>query len=219
MRNLSALQTAQFKRPSTTLCWAWRMTRKDGRRLGFTDHDIDLNFGGLTYEAKSGFDAGALEQDIGFSVNTARADGLFSSDAITPEDLRSGLYDGADVDLFRVDWTDTSSALHVAHWMLGDVALSEVGFEAELIGRAAKLDRSTGRVFSRRCDAELGDNRCGLNLADFPNGTICPRTFQACREQFDNVENFRGFPYLLGDDALARGPQTGETLDGGSRYS
>jgi hypothetical protein len=219
MRNLSAAQNQQFRGPSTQLCWAWRLVRKDGRRLGFTNHDTDISFGGLKYEAKAGFDAGALEQDIGFSVNSARADGLFSSDLITPQDLRAGLYDGADIDLFRLDWRDASSALHVAHWTLGDVTLGAAGFEAELIGRTAKLDRSTGRVFSRYCDAELGDRRCGLNLADFPNGTTCPRSFQACREQFNNTHNFRGFPYLLGDDALARGPQTGETLDGGSRYS
>lgn len=219
MRDLSINQRQKFLKNSTTLCWAWRLTRKDGQRLGFTDHDVDIQFGGLTYEAKSGFDAGALEQDIGFSVNSARADGLFSSEAIRAEDLRQGLYDGADVDLYRVDWQDTSETLHMAHWMLGDVTLGEAGFEAELVGRTAKLDRSTGRVFSRHCDAELGDRRCGLNLADFPQGTICPRTFSACRDQFNNTANFRGFPYLLGDDALARGPQTGETLDGGSRYS
>jgi len=219
MRELSINQRQKFLSGATTLCWAWRLTRKDGIRLGFTDHDVDIQFGGLNYEAQSGFDAGALEQDIGFSVNTARIDGLFSSESLRSEDLRAGLYDGANVDLFRLDWQAPDNALHMAHWMLGDVTLSEAGFEAELIGRAAKLDRSTGRVFSRHCDAELGDDRCGLDLAGFPEGTICPRTFQACRDQFNNVQNFRGFPYLLGDDALARGPQRGEVLDGGSRYS
>ncbi len=218
MRKLTAQQDAEFRSTVSTLCWAWRLIRKDGVRLGFTDHDEDIAFGGLRYEAKSGFDAGSLEQDIGFSVNSARADGLFSSEAITPQDLRAGLYDGASVDLFRVNWQNPSSALHIANWTLGDVSFGEVGFEAELIGRTAKLDRSTGRVFSRRCDAEFGDSRCGVNLAAFPNGSTCPRTVQACRNQFDNFKNFRGFPYLLGDDALSRGPQTGEVLDGGSRY-
>lgn len=219
MRSLSAQQKIDFYSGVTTLCWAWRLTRKDGKRLGFTDHDMDISFGGQNYESKSGFDAGALEQDIGFSVNSARADSLFSSEAIRAEDLRAGLYDGASVDLYRVNWRDPSTALHVANWTLGDVTLTETGFETELIGRTAKLDRSTGRVFSRHCDAELGDNRCGLNLASFPPGTTCPRTFDACQNRFDNAENFRGFPYLLGDDALTRGPQTGQVLDGGSRYS
>ena len=90
-------------------------------------------------------------------------------------------------------------------------------FEVEMIGRTAQLDRTTGRVFSGYCDAEFGDIRCGLNVEDFPEGTVCQRTYAAC-EGFANKLNFRGFPYLLGDDALTRGPQEGELLDGGSRY-
>ena len=218
MRDLSPAQKQAFSAEATSLCWAWRITRKDGVILGFTDHDSDLEIENITYEARSSFDAGALEQDIGFSINSAQVTSLFLSDAITDTDLRSGLYDGADVDLFRVDWRDVSTALHTAHWMFGDVQLGSSGFEVELIGRTAKLDRATGRVFSRHCDAELGDARCGLNRADFPEGTVCPRTFMACQGQFDNVRNFRGFPYIIGDDALTQGPQTGVVLDGGSRY-
>ena len=219
MRNLSAAQIEAFAGTCTSLCWAWRVSRKDGVVMGFTDHDRNLEINNVIYEARTGFDAGSLEQDIGFSVNSAQANSVFSSDAITEADLQAGLYDGADVDQFRVNWRDPSVFLHAAHWMFGDVQLSPSGFEVELIGRTAKLDRATGRVFSRHCDADLGDARCGLNLADFPDGTICPRTFAACQNQFDNVRNFRGFPYLLGDDALSRNPQSGENLDGGSRYS
>ena len=219
MRSLTAVQSQAFGSTTTSLCWAWRVTRKDGKVMGFTDHDSYFTINNITYEARSGFDAGALEQDIGLSINSAHVQSFFSSEAITEPDLRAGLYDGADVDLFRVDWTNLSSVLHIAHWMFGDVQFSAAGFEVELIGRTAKLDRSTGRVFSRHCDAELGDNRCGVNLSDFTPNTVCPRTLSACREQFNNVRNFRGFPYLLGDDALSRGPLTGEDLDGGSRYS
>jgi len=204
MRNLSAAQIESFSSDCTSLCWAWRITRRDGVVMGFTDHDSDLLIDNITYEARTGFDAGSLEQDIGFSVNSAQANSVFSSDAITESDLRAGLYDGADVDQFRIDWRDRSVFLHAAHWMFGDVRFTESGFEVELIGRTAKLDRATGRVFSRHCDADLGDARCGLNLADFPEGTICPRTFAACQNQFDK---------------LSRNPQSGENLDGGSRYS
>lgn len=91
-------------------------------------------------------------------------------------------------------------------------------FEAEWTGEAAKLNRSFGRVYSKICDAEFGDERCGLNAADFPDGTSCPRSLEACREQFDNVMNYRGFPYLLGDDALQAAPQITERRDGSSRY-
>lgn len=218
MRELSAEQKQSLASHSTTLCWAWRLQRKDGFILGFTDHDRPIIIDDLTYEPRNGFDAGVIDQDIGFSINSAQVNSVFSSDAITEDDLRGGLYDGAKIDLFRVDWDSPTKPIHMSHWIFGDVQFGASGFEVELIGRASKLDRSTGRVFSRHCDAEFGDGRCQLNRDDFPSGTVCPRTLSACREQFNNVLNFRGFPYLLGDDALTRNPQVGEVLDGGSRF-
>jgi len=53
---------------------------------------------------------------------------------------------------------------------------------------------------------------------NFPSGTVCPRSFSACRDRFNNALNFRGFPYLLGDDALTAAPRESEIRDGGSRY-
>ncbi|MEO0880709.1 MAG: phage BR0599 family protein, partial [Pseudomonadota bacterium] len=40
------------------------------------------------------------------------------------------------------------------------------GFEAELLSLSADLQRPIGRVIQRRCDAELGDARCGVDIAD-----------------------------------------------------
>jgi len=60
--------------------------------------------------------------------------------------------------------------------------------------------------------------RMGLNADNFPSGTVCPRSFSACRDRFNNALNFRGFPYLLGDDALTAAPRESEIRDGGSRY-
>jgi len=123
---------------ATTTCYCWTITRKDGVKLGFTDHDRDL---------------------------------------------------------------------------IGD------RFTVELSGQGAQLSRTQGRVFSRMCDARLGDARCGLSIDDFPSHTQCPRTFTACRDIFGNSVNFRGFPYLIGDDAMQSGPDGSPALDGGSRYA
>ena len=39
----------------TTLCWCWKITKTDNTVLGFTNHDRDLTFGSVTYEASTGF--------------------------------------------------------------------------------------------------------------------------------------------------------------------
>ena len=132
--------------------------------------------------------------------------------------FRQAGLDGARIESFRVNWTNTAEYVPMASGYVGDIRQQGGVYEAEWLGEASRLERSTGRVFARLCDAEFGDARCGLDPDDFPEGTACPRTFDACG-QFGNRINFRGFPYLLGDDALIAAPQEGEVRDGGSRYS
>lgn len=134
MHELTIKQKQSLEPHATTLCWAWRLIRKDGFLIGFTDHDMAIEIDGLIYAPHNGFDAGVVEQDIGFSINSAHVNSVFSSDAITEDDLRAGRYDGAEVDLFRVDWTQPSEPIHVSHWIFGDVQFGRDGFEVELIG-------------------------------------------------------------------------------------
>jgi uncharacterized phage protein (TIGR02218 family) len=54
--------------------------------------------------------------------------------------------------------------VHVFAGRLGDVRRGEGGFAAELRGLQAACDAPFGRVFSRFCDADVGDARCGVNL-------------------------------------------------------
>ncbi len=46
----------------------------------------------------------------------------------------------------------------------------------------------------------------------------CDKQFATCKAKFGNAVNFRGFPYMPGNDAVLSYPATGQTLDGGSRY-
>lgn len=39
---------------ATTLAWCWKVTRRDGMVLGFTEHDRALNFDGTTIGHRRG---------------------------------------------------------------------------------------------------------------------------------------------------------------------
>ena len=93
---------------ATTLARAYELRRKDGLVQGFTDHDRDLSFGGVTYRADTGLTAKALQQATGLSVDNTEAFGALRSDAITEEDILAGRYDGAEVVASLVNWTDVS---------------------------------------------------------------------------------------------------------------
>ena len=202
----------------TTLCHIWKLTRTDGQVLGFTDHDEALDIDGITYLALSGMSGGDADSSLGFSIDNSHVQSVFSDERITADDINAGLYESAELICAIINWQDVSQRLTLTRGQLGEIVQKGEGFTAEWIGEGAKLDRSQGRVFSRLCDANFGDARCGLNAADFLEGTVCPRSFAACKDRFQNILNFRGFPYLIGDDALTAAPLESGIRDGGSRY-
>jgi len=148
----------------TTLAWAWVLTRRDGRRFGFTDHDHPLPLAGLVCAPDSGFAAGDLRQETGAAPARGAVFGTLTSDHIDDAGLRAGLWDGARLAVYRVDWTAPDLNYQVFTGELGALRQGADGFEAELSGLSARLNRTIGRVYSRRCDAELGDARCTVDL-------------------------------------------------------
>lgn len=218
MLDFSPEFTAHIEREVTTLCWLWRLTRRDGAVLGFTDHDGDLVHDNVIYHAASAFSPADIDTRLGFGIDNSEVQGLLSHDKIRSADVKAGLYDGCAVTIIRANWINPSE--QVIYWRgnFGEITVTDDVLSAELLGESARLERSTGRVFSRQCSAVFGDANCGLDVRGFAPGTICPRTFAACRDQFSNAVNFQGFPYMIGEDASYAGPEDGTHKDGGSRY-
>ncbi|WP_440409804.1 DUF2163 domain-containing protein [Neorhizobium petrolearium] len=167
MRTVPAALAAHLAGEATTTCHCWRVTRRDGVVLGFTDHDRDLGFGGTAFLAASGFSASEAEAAAGLSISADEVSGGFSSAAILEEDLAAGRYDGARVEQFLVNWAapDQHTLLNVRE--IGEVSRAGGEFRAELRSLAHRLSQPQGRVYSRRCDAALGDARCGLDLSSW----------------------------------------------------
>ena len=218
MRELSSDLINSISKPMTTFCTAWKLELKDGRVFGFSSHDRELVIDGVTFSAGSSLTESEAEQRLGFASDNGAIQGVLAASAITGTDISGGALSGATLSRLKVNWKDPSQFVVLSVGELGQVTTRRDHYEIEWLGLSHKLGRSTGRVFSKKCDAKFGDGRCGLDAAQFPDGTVCPKTFEACRVSFNNQLNFRGFPYLLGDDGLYSGPKEGAPKDGGSRY-
>lgn len=151
---------------ATTLCRCWGIFRKDDVFQGFTDHDCDIVFDGLTFAATSGMTPHAIESSTGLSVDNSLAIGVLSNGAINETDLKLGRYDGAGVKIWRVNWADFAARKLDFSGEIGEIRLVGNRFEAELRGQAERLNIPTGRLFQKQCDASLGDGTCGVDLAD-----------------------------------------------------
>lgn len=149
---------------ATTVARCWRVTRKDGVVLGFTDHDRDLVFDGTLFRAGSGLSARAVSQTTGLAVDNTEAAGALSDAAISEADLRAGRFDGASVEAWLVNWSDPSQRLMQFRGAMGEVTQAGGAFQAELRGLTEMLNQPQGHVYQRACSALLGDARCGVDL-------------------------------------------------------
>ena len=163
MRAIDPELQARLDGGATTLCRCWRVRRRDGVELGFTDHDVDLSFGGLTYRASSGMDASAIQAATGLSVDNAQAMGALTAAAVREEDVAAGRYDGAEIWHWLVDWERPELRVLMFRGSFGEIRRADGAFEVELRGLAEALNAPVGRTLMRTCDRALGDGRCGFD--------------------------------------------------------
>lgn len=164
MRSASVSMQAKLDARVSTFCTCWRLARRDGVVMGFTDHDRDLSFNATLFRANSGLTATQVESALGFAPGNSEAAGALQSDGITHGDLLNGAYDGASVEIWLVDWSDAADRVLLDVATIGETRRGEFAFSAELRSSAHYFDQQQGRSFQRACTADLGDARCGFDL-------------------------------------------------------
>lgn len=183
---LDNTQYAYLAAEVQTLAWCWKLVRQDNAFFGFTNHDRNIVYNGITYEAATGFVPTAVDSSGALSVDNLDVEGMLTSDRITEADLVAGKYDYAFVEVFLIDWAVPANApLIVRRGRIGEVSLGDAGFKAEIRGLMQNLQQTFGQVYSVTCRATLGDARCGVALSGYTvTGTVSEAT---SRTEFDTA--------------------------------
>lgn len=169
---------------TSRLVRCWDVVLRNGRgTIRFTEHDRPLTVDGNTYDPTDGIAATALIHSGQLTIPNQNVRGILSDANISEDFVREGSLNGATVTEFLVDHrfpfagTSRRSVFRVGRITWNDAAK---GFEADLVGMSERLTNRVGRVMSTRCDAVLGDARCGVNLATYQkSGTIATVTNRA----------------------------------------
>lgn len=149
---------------TTTRVRGFHLTRRDGQEFAFTDCDVDLVVGSVTYEASAALTPSEATASVGMAVDEQEVQGGLRSDRIAETDLAAGLYDGARVRVVEIDWRTRQVVDLVGEYTIGQVSRTQAAFTAELRSKVGVLAQKRGRYILSVCDAELGDSRCGVNL-------------------------------------------------------
>jgi uncharacterized phage protein (TIGR02218 family) len=166
MKQLTQSMMAHFNGNLTCLSTCWKVIRRDGEVLGFTDHDVSLTIDGLKYHASSGYFRSAIANSATTAVDNLEIRGFLNHEFISEGDLRNGLYDFAEVEIFAVNWSDLSMGIcRLRYGYFGEVAIRPSGlFVVELRGLMQLFSQTVGETLGPDCRADLGDNRCKVKL-------------------------------------------------------
>jgi uncharacterized phage protein (TIGR02218 family) len=180
MKTVSAGLLSHLGGETTTLATLWRLTRRDGAVMGFTDHDTDLTLNGIAHSAATGYTRTALTGDAQLSVDNMDLEGILAAGGLTADDIRAGLYDWAELRVSMVNYADlTQGEILLRRGRLGEFTLRSGVFVTELRGLSQALTRNFIRTYTADCGADLGDERCKVDLSLYrETGTVTSLTEQ-----------------------------------------
>lgn len=205
MKALTPGLVTQLESGTTTLCHCWKLSRHDGVTLGFTDHDHDLTFDDLTFEAEGGFTPGAIEASVGLAVDNLDVVGALSSSRLNETDLGKGLFDDADIEIWRVNWQNVADRVLLRKGNIGEVTHGSLGFQAEVRGLAHRLNQPTGRLFQYACDANFGDTRCGLSRTTHTHAATVTAASGNRELEVTGLEGFTNHWFARGEGRFTSG--------------
>lgn len=178
-KTLSAEMTTLINREVMTLATCWHLTRTDGVELFVTDHDTDILFGGDTYIAASGIARTAIESKANMSVDNLDVIGILGG-LFDRNELDSGFYDFAQIDIFSVNWQDPDGFGQLPHrcGFLGEVQTRDGSYVAEMRGVMQLLERRRGKVWSPDCRADLFSPLVNVNSGRSDGCGLDPVAFE-----------------------------------------
>jgi uncharacterized phage protein (TIGR02218 family) len=184
VRSIPPALAAHLTGDVTTLAVCWRVARPDGVLILGTEHDSDLTVSTGDYAGTYSFRAGITGSSVTSTADVA-VDNLEVAGALdrgdlmvvdlSAADIEAGLFDGATVTLFLVNWqAPDDGQLVLRTGTIGAISRTAEGeYKTELRGLTQKLTQNFIRTFGSSCDAELGDTRCGVDITLFTlSGTV-----------------------------------------------
>lgn len=161
MKTIPIALEEHYESRATSTALLWRIVRRDGLVFLFTDHDFPIPFAGEVYLTSSGFTGSAVKSKADMSVDNLETIGMLSEEGISREDIEAGRWDGARVELRRVNWKNPAGgAEKVRFGTLGKCKPARGQYVVELRGLLQALQANIGEVVTPNCNADFGDARC-----------------------------------------------------------
>ncbi len=212
-RAISVALKAHYASGTTTIATCWRATLTDATVVTLTSHDRDIVFDGETYLSIAAYSPSDIVSSDDLSPDNLEMMGFFAGPAITEEDIQTGRWDYATIEMFEVNYNDLTMGRNlIRKGTLGELTGTRRGYKAELRGQFQKLSRRIVRVTTKDCSARLGDARCGVNVVPYTvTGSVDTATSQ--RQFTDTARTEAANWFTAGKLTWTSGLNTGLSME------
>ena len=157
------------------------LTRPDGQSFGFIEHDVSIsttfNGNSISLQPQRGLKSSITQSNARGVPGHQTFVGFLSSTDFREEELLGGLFEGSEVQIFMLDAAEPPTeiipgeVIFIGKFFMGEIKVVDGVFQAEIVTLADRLKTSVIEVTSPTCRAKFGDNRCGVNLANYTIST------------------------------------------------
>lgn len=212
MKTISAGLKADYANGSMTISRQWKATRRDGYVLAVTTCARDLLFEGVLYKSADGFVPKQISQDASAAVANTEVEGALS-DEIEEIDFEAGKWDGAEVEVFEVNYRNLANGKMILGVVtMGEIKCTRSAFNAELRGLTQVMQKVTGLRVLPTCPKQFGDSKCRVDLGPITvTGTI---TSVSDRRTFSDSSRSEADDYFgAGRVMMTSGDSEGEEIE------
>jgi len=154
-----------LKRRKHWLATLWKIERTDSTVFRFTSNTQEITFENELYTPVDSVQVSARRKEADLAIENLEMIGPITSNLITHEDLRSGLFNEAEITESWIDYRfPWMPAITTAKYWITEVKYSAERWEAKVEGLTRWIIPRVGRMYTRECDNDLGDAVCRVDV-------------------------------------------------------
>jgi len=168
VQNLDNDMDVALAQSTTFLCRIWELTCDNGEVFRFTDLTRDIVYGGDTYLYDPGIRVSSIVISSGGQPDNAQVEVVAAANFLPMARIRQGGLANATFNIWAVDWRnpDFYGLIELFGGTVSTIKFNNknkvaIGVNSDNGG----TNQLIGERYSRQCRAQLGDARCGVNLA------------------------------------------------------
>lgn len=171
MREISTNLQISLQKDVTNLVKIYTLTLKDNSVLGFTDSDAEITFGGVIY--KPNIQSEKLLKSLE-GKDRVEIFGVIDSELINEQNIKSGKFLDAHIEIAAIDLNNLSEGKIVLNsGFIESISYDNSSYIFNIKPYSEKLKRVITQNYSKKCRADFGDSKCGINLENYKsNGSV-----------------------------------------------